>query len=173
MIINNVSFPSLKKAYPVLGKSRERDASSDQGKTRKQINDEIKEKFKDMLNPASKMSDSEKSAYEERINQKIKNGERLSAEEMLYLQSNNPGLFTLACRVQMQRQAFEQNLKSCRSKEEVEEAYNISVSSISRNDPAREPVLAAYSNVMQKFRKSNEYAKLPQTTEDKDNKRNG
>jgi hypothetical protein len=184
MIINNVSFPSLKKAYPAFVKNRKAGDSSDQVKNRKsaflstrakstkQSKEEFKEKYKDMLNPASKMSDSEKSTYEEKINRKIKNGEKLSGQEMQYLQMNNPGMFAMVCRIQMQRQALEDRLKSCRSKVEVEEAYCISVSNISRNDPAREPVLAAYSNVIQKFRKSSEYTKLPQTAEDKGKKRN-
>jgi hypothetical protein len=144
--------------------------TTDQVKTKKQIYDEFKEKMKEMLDPCHGMSEEDKAKYEEKINAKIKNGEKLSETEMRYIQLKSPYMYAQIKRVQLQRQALEDKLKNCHSKEEVEEAYNFSVSHINKDDPAKVPLLAAYDNVTGEFKKSGEYKSLPQKTKDEDKK---
>lgn len=152
--------------YSTPNKQRTADNSTDIVKTKKQVFDEIKKKVNEMLDHTSGMSDEEKADYEAKINQKIKNGEKLSDTEMRYIQNKSPYMYALISRVQLQRETLKNKLKNCRSKEEVEEAYNTSMSHIDKKDPARVPLQAAYNNVMEEFKKSSEYKNLPQKTDD-------
>lgn len=146
----------------------------DSNKTKQQIYSEIrsllKDKLDESLDPTSKMSDEEKADYERRINEKIKNGEKLTEAELQYIRIKSPYLYTMIARVQMQRQALEDRLKSCKSKEEVQDTYNFYVSNISKKDPAKEPLMAAYDNVTTEFKKTFQYKSLPEKRKDvKDN----
>lgn len=151
-------------------KNENKDNSSDDVKTKEQVYAEFRDKMKDILDPTSGMSDEEKARYDEKINQKIKNGEKLSDTEMRYIKVKSPYIYAMISRVQMQRQALENKLKNCRSKEEVEEAYNTAMMHVHKDDPAREPLCAAYDNVTKEFKKSSEYKDMPQKLEDKDDK---
>jgi hypothetical protein len=170
MVINVDSFFNQKGLLTSKYKIMEADISTDNVKTGEQIYDKIKESMKDIFDPLRGMSDKEKTDYEERISQKIKNGEKLSGEEMRYIQLKNPDLYAMVLRIQMQRQALENKLKNCRSKEEVKEAYEFSVSHIAKDDPAREPLQAAYNNVTKEFKKTSQYRNLPERREDGDKK---
>ncbi len=147
-------------------KKRSEDNSVEQINTHKQLLDECKEKINDLLDPTKGMSDEEKSSYEEKINQKIKIGAKLSASEMRYLQIKSPYLYAMISRVQMRRKVLEERLKCCRSKKEVEEAYNDAILHIGKKDPAKGPLIAAYDNVTKEFKKCSQYRALPQITED-------
>lgn len=170
MLINGESYFSLRQSFKVDHKNIKTDNSTDNVKTKKQIYDEFKEKVKAMLDPTSGMSDQEKAVYEDKVNQKIENGEELSDSEMRYIRIKSPYMYRLISRVQMQRQALKDKLKNCRSKEEVEDAYNFCISHIDKDDPAKKPLVAAYNNVTQEFKKSGEYKALPQKTDKKDEK---
>lgn len=52
---------------------------------------------------------------------KIKNGETLTNEELQYLQEKNPQLIQEYKKIRLERKAYENQLKHCESKEEVEQ----------------------------------------------------
>lgn len=172
MIVNVAGNPpkmkSLINTYKI-GKVSETPAIV---KTKQQIYSDIRDKMADRLkeafDPTSKMSDEEKKNYEEKINQKIKNGDKLTSSEMQYIRLKSPYLYAMISRIQFQRQVLEEKLKQCRSKEEVEEVYNSSISHISKKDPAKEPLMAAYTKVTLEFKKSSTYKNLPQKVEKED-----
>ncbi len=168
MEINNETYFTLNK--PISAEYENTDTINPKvnAKTKELIAREFKEKMKNLLDPTSGMSDEDKAKYEQKINQKIKNGEKLTSTEMNYLRIKSPYVYALISRVQLQRQALEDKLKNCRSKEEVEEAYNFAISHIAKDDPAREPLQAAYDNVTKEFKKSSEYKNLPRKTDNKD-----
>lgn len=170
MEINNETYFTLNK--PISAEYENTDTINPKvnAKTKELIAREFKEKMKNLLDPTSGMSDEDKAKYEQKINQKIKNGEKLTSTEMNYLRIKSPYVYALISRVQLQRQALEDKLKNCRSKEEVEEAYNFAISHIAKDDPAREPLQAAYDNVTKEFKKSSEYKNLPRKTDNKDKK---
>ncbi len=126
----------------------------------------ITKNISELLSPACGMTEEEKEEYLAHILAKLKSGEKLSGEEMRFLQAEDPVLYQQAARVQMMRDSLEARLKSCTSKEEAAEVYSDSLSSVSKEDPAKEYLIAAYQKVMEEFQKSDEYRKLPEKEED-------
>ncbi|MGB4661410.1 MAG: hypothetical protein WBI07_19720 [Mobilitalea sp.] len=177
MNINNGAYFSsnginkTNKLLTIYNKSENSDNTSTDVKSKEQIYTELRDKMKDILDPTSGMSEDEKVKYDEKINQKIKSGEKLSGTEMRYIKIKSPYMYAMISRVQMQRQALEDKLKNCRSKEEVEEIYNTAMMHVDKDDPAREPLCAAYDNVTKEFKKSSEYKSLPQKIEESEEER--
>lgn len=122
------------------------------------------------LDPTEGLSEEEKQAYEAKIMQKLRSGKKLTSEEMNYLRVKNPQLYAQAARVQAMRENLKKQLENCRSKEEVEKVYGNSVSMVSKNDPMKEAIVAAYDDVMKEFKKTDKYQALPQKEEDADEK---
>lgn len=120
----------------------------------------------ELLSPACGMTDAEKQAYLAKIRAKLERGEKLTAEEMRFLQAEDPILYQQAARVMAMREALENQLKHCSSKEEAEAIYSTAVSSVSEEDPMKTCIIAAYENVMEEFKKSDEYKNLPDTEEE-------
>lgn len=168
MFIRDLSDLPRNKWYSLKINQSDSNIASDKAKPKQQILDELKEKWKDILDPTGGMSDEEKARYEEKVNKKIKNGEKLTGAEMQFIRTKSPYLYAMISRVQLQRQALEEKLKHCRSKEEVEEAYNQSMMRISKKDPAKVPLQAAYNNVTEEFKKTGKYKNLPQNISDKE-----
>ncbi len=54
------------------------------------------------------------------ISSKVMSGQRLSSEELDYLQKNNPQLYSDYKEIQGEREAYERKLKNCKTKEEVD-----------------------------------------------------
>jgi len=174
MILNAASYTSKIKSFIDNNKTNKLSETTENASTKQQIFEEIRAKMKanlkDALDPTSNMTDEEKANYEMKINQKIKNGEKLSNSEMQFIRIKSPYMYALISRVQLQRQMLEEKLKNCRSKEEVEDAYNSCISHIDKDDPAKKPLFAAYTNVTQEFKKSSNYKSLPQKTEEEKDK---
>lgn len=131
---------------------------------------ELTTNISELLSPACGMSDEEKQAYLAHIQAKLKAGKKLTAEEMRFLQAEYPDLYLQAARVQSMRESFEQQLKSCRSKEAVETAFSTSMSMVSDKDPMKEAITAAYQDAYNEFKESGDYQKLPDTEEEKEEK---
>lgn len=127
---------------------------------------EITKNISELLSPACGMTDEEKTAYLNRIMGKLKSGKKLTAEEMRFLQAEDPALYQQAARVQAMRDGLEQRLKSCRSKEEAQTIFANAIDGVSDKDPLKEYIVAAYQDVMDEFQKSNEYKELPDTEEE-------
>ena len=111
-------------------------------------------------------SEEERQAFENKIQQKIKNGAKLSAKEMAYIRRTNPYIYQQVVRVQQRREALKEQLRHCRTKEEAQQVMSNAMTSISDKDPARDAMIAAVQNVSQQFRESEAYQKLPETEED-------
>lgn len=127
---------------------------------------DIESVLMEYLDPTAGMSEDEKKAYEERIMKKLRAGKKLTAEEMNYLRAKNPQLYAQAARVQAMRENLENQLKNCRSKEEVEKVYGNAISMVAKDDPMKEAIVAAYDDVMKEFKKTNQYQALPEKEED-------
>ncbi|WP_075721319.1 hypothetical protein [Roseburia sp. 499] len=127
---------------------------------------DIESVLMEYLDPTAGMSEDEKKAYEERIMQKLRAGKKLTAEEMNYLRAKNPQLYAQAARVQAMRENLENQLKNCRSKEEVEKVYGNAISMVAKDDPMKEAIVAAYDDVMKEFKKTEQYQALPEKEED-------
>lgn len=112
------------------------------------------------------MSEEEKEKRLKKIEQKLKNGKKLTAEELSFIQRYYPEKYPAIKRIQVMRESLEERLAHASSKEEVQDIYNVAVGMVSEKDPYKEEILSAYQDVLQEFKKSSVYQKLPQKTED-------
>lgn len=126
----------------------------------------ITENISELLSPACGMTEEEKEAYLSKIMAKLKSGKKLTAEEMRFLQAENPVLYQQAARVQAMRDSLETRLAHATSKENAVSIYSDAVSHIGGNDPMKEYIVAAYDDAMKEFRKTDTYQQLPQTEKD-------
>lgn len=113
------------------------------------------------------MDEEQKVAYEQKIRQKMKSGRKLTAEEMNYLRLYHPDLYRSAMRVETSRKILRTKLKSCKSKEEVQNVISVQneVLKAMEGDPDREYMAAMVKHEVEEFQKSSVYARLPETIE--------
>ena len=112
------------------------------------------------------LSDEEKAKKDAEILTKLKFGKKLTPEELRYLQKVNPIMYAQAMRVQAMAKAVEEQVKHARSKEEANQIVSNAMSGISKEDPAREYMVAAMDRVSSEMHKSPGYNRLPNTEAD-------
>lgn len=130
------------------------------GKTRNEIWQDV---IENVIDPTSGMDEAARKNYESKIEQKLKNGKRLTAEEMNYLRVHNPELYRTAMRVELSRKALKEQLKNCRSKEEVQQVVSLQMERVSamKKEPDKEFMAAMINHEVEEFKKSSDYARLP------------
>lgn len=133
--------------------------------------DEVWKKFRNsLLDPAEDVDEEKRKAYEQKIMAKLKSGKRLTSQELSYLRMHNPEMYKIAMRVEMARQALRNRLKSCKSKEEVQQVISGQMEVIKTmreaGDPATEYMEAMADHEIKTLRESGAYARLPERTED-------
>ena len=69
---------------------------------------------------ADLMKQNTSSVSRQQIDVKMRSGKRLSAAEMEYLKENDPQTYQKAKQIEMEREAYERDLKQCTTKEEVQ-----------------------------------------------------
>ena len=126
-----------------------------------------KEVLETMVDPTSGMDDMERANYEQKIIQKLKSGRRLTSEELDYLRIHNPDMYRIAVRVETERKALKTKLSNCKSKEEVQQVISVEMEVLKamKGDPAQEYMTAMVKKEVQDFKKTSEYARLPQKQE--------
>lgn len=126
----------------------------------------ITETISELLSPACGMTEEEKQSYLAKIRAKLKSGQKLTGEEMRFLQAEDPILYQQAARVQSMRDSLEVRLKHSTSRQSAATIYSDALSMIPENDPMKEYIVAAYDNAMKEFKNSDAYQSLPKTEED-------
>lgn len=132
--------------------------------------EQITEKIKELMDPTAGMSDAEKKRYDQEVMAKVYAGKELTPEELRYIRMNYPALYPQVLRVQIQRKAFEERIKNCRSKQEVEDVFNEAMMRVSQDDPMCTVLYAAYTDVYEEFKETDAYEELPEKTEEEENK---
>lgn len=116
------------------------------------------------------------------IDTKLKSGQELSDAELEYLKENSPELYKEAMDIKHEREAYEAELRACKTKEDVErlrenkiQGYLSQINSIkgsSMPKAAKTSALLkiamrinAISNEHMQFLATNDYAELPETDE--------
>lgn len=132
----------------------------------------ITQNISELLSPACGMSDEEKNRYLQQIIAKLKAGKKLTAEEMRFLQAENPQLYQQAARIQAMRDSLTASLEHCSSKKEATEIFTQAMSSVSDKDPMKEFVVAAYQDAYDEFRNSDQFESLPEETDEDKTKTN-
>ncbi len=130
----------------------------------------LKVAVQDFLDPTAGMTDAQRERFVKKLYAKIQSGKKLTADEMAYLRKYDPVTYMKVARIQAQREALEAQLKSCKSKEEVQKVYTDAVIRVPEDDPAREELMAAYADAYDEFKKSDDYGSLPQKDDDRDKK---
>lgn len=117
--------------------------------------------IEDFLDPTAGMTDAQRERFIRELYAKIQSGRKLTPDEMQYLRRYDPVTYLKVARIQAQREALENRLKNCKSKEEAQEVYTDTVARIPEDDPARKELMAAYDRVYEEFKESGDYRTLP------------
>lgn len=125
---------------------------------------------KEAYDTAKYGSEENQKRLEESINRKINSGQKLTEKEMNYIRAKNPAAYKHVLRVQTKREAFENKLKNCKSKEEVKEAYDFEILHISKDDPDIKAIISATDNAVMEFKKTSEYKGLPEKVQEEETK---
>lgn len=133
--------------------------------------DEVLQEFrKNLLDSTNGMDEEQQKKYERKIIAKLESGKRLTPKEMNFLRVHNPHMYEVAQRVEMARQALRERLKRCKSKEEVQQEISIQMEIVKTMEQAGDPdtkyMAAMVDHESKTFRESEQYSKLPQTTEE-------
>lgn len=81
----------------------------------------VKKLLKDQQEKAADlMKQNTSSVSREKIDMKMRSGKKLTAAEMDYLKENDPQTWQKAKQIEMEREAYERELKQCKTKEEVQ-----------------------------------------------------
>lgn len=128
-----------------------------------------KKALEDIMDPTSRMSEAQEKEYHNKILKKLKQGRRLTTEEKNYLQIHDPEMYKVAVRVEISRKRFTEQAKHCKSKEEFQ-ALLCNAASTVEKDPMKEYIQAAISYEAQNIRKTPQYAALPDTNSEADEK---
>lgn len=119
----------------------------------------------------SGMSEEEKQDYEKKIRAKLQRGANLSAEELNYLRIHNPELYRSAMRVKTAKQQLKEQLRHCKSKQEANALIGRAISRISDKDPDKTYLTAGLREVAEEFKKSFQYARLPEINDQRKDKK--
>lgn len=178
------SLHSYTKSMSMQMKWQQKKASGDYGagKTKYAVsgNSWMKEQTEGTDHPA-RTSDSAKELG--KIRTKLNTGKRLTSDEMAYLAEHDPELYKKAKTIEMERQAYEQELKRCKTKEDVQRlkmsraASALSTVNEVKNDPnipsgkklglivQEHCKFSAIESATQDFIDSGRYSKLPSEQE--------
>ncbi len=96
---------------------------------------------------------------------KLRVGKKLSPSEMSFLSKHAPELYNKAVRVELDRQAYKQALKNCKTRDEAKSLHRLrtimSAGEVSRGDSEEaEMRMNASSRTMREFMSSTNYAAL-------------
>lgn len=152
------------------GKSFQMTSGSVQG-VQEREQDIWKKVCEQLTDITSGMSEEEKQDYEKKIRAKLQRGANLSVEELNYLRIHNPELYRSAMRVKTAKQQLKEQLRHCKSKQEANTLIVRAISRISDKDPDKTYLTAGLRKVAEEFKKSFRYARLPETNDQKKDKK--
>lgn len=156
-LMNN---PEQAAAGQTAGSSQTVEGAQEEELTARQL---LKKELEAMYDPMDDMTEEQHAVYKKKLMAKIQSGKKLTSQEMNYLRVHDPAAYRMARRMEYKRMKLEQRLKHCRSKEEVEEVFNQSMEGISKEDPDREALMNTYQVAYEEFKKTMQYARLPET----------
>lgn len=134
---------------------------------------ELADFFLKKVNETEDMTQKHRADMDARIMAKLKAGKKLTPEELNYLRRTNSMMYAQALRIQHMAEAVEEQLKHAKSKEEADRIVSSTLLGVSKNDPAREYIVAAVNRISSEFHKSGAYNKLPGTIEEAEKKKEG
>lgn len=102
------------------------------------------------------------------LENKVRSGQTLTVRELALLKKHSPVLYSLALEIQLSKEIFEEQLKNCNSKEEVEQLMNRTLivmnakikSATGDLKQNQITLLNVYKKILNEFKKSSEYNQL-------------
>lgn len=159
-LLQELMNPEQTAAGQGAGSRPAADGTQEEELTARQL---LKKELEAMYDPMDDMTEEQHAVYKNKLMAKIQSGKKLSSQEMNYLRVHDPAAYRMARRMEYKRMKLEQRLKHCRSKEEVEEVFTQSMDGISEDDPDREALMKTYQTAYEEFKKTMQYARLPET----------
>lgn len=111
-------------------------------------------------------SDKKNRKLEGQITQKLKAGKPLTPKELAFLKKYNATLYRYAVIAETKRKCVENQLKNCRSKEDVQKVQENAMSEVDLKSPVGEFISQAANYAIDEFKKSEAYSKLPATNKE-------
>lgn len=132
-------------------------------KSTQNINQVIKEALFKMSDPTPDMTDEERESYHRKLLAKLESGQKLTSQELAFLRTNDPAAYQKARRMEQKRQWLTEQMKKCKSKQEVSDVVSDAIAHVSEKDPDRNAIIATYREAYKEFRKTPGYCRLPDT----------
>lgn len=105
-----------------------------------------------------------------RITGKLKAGKKLTSKELQYLKRFCQELYVEAIKIQRKRNAFEQKIENCQTKEEVMAAMAFEMAHVIEEGENVETLMNAYEDILKEYKKTNKFNALPDREEDEEKK---
>ena len=118
-------------------------------KSTQNINQVIKEALFKMSDPTPNMTDEERESYHRKLLAKLESGQKLTSQELAFLRTNDPAAYQKARRMEQKRQWLTEQMKKCKSKQEVLDVVNDAIAHVSEKDPNRNAIIATYREALQ------------------------
>lgn len=99
--------------------------------------------------------------YKKKLESKISKGLKLTRTQMNYLKKNNKELYKKVFKIQRKRAGLNYKLRSCKSKAEVQDII-LTIWDQEKETPEKGLLEAAFQNIIEEFKESLEYKKLPE-----------
>lgn len=179
--------PALKGDFNLVKSEGLKDVKTFLEDMKSELDEFIQDKL-DLMNPAI-MTEEERLDYEEEMKlykeayKKAISGAELTDEEMRLIFKHNPTLYKILLEAKILREAYKEQLKNCKSKEEVANlklAYDIAITSNIKEakasgDEEEEMRQVVFKNTIddehKQFLESAEYKKLPDKVKKEDDRR--
>ena len=100
-------------------------------KSTQNINQVIKEALFKMSDPTPDMTDEERESYHRKLLAKLESGQKLTSQELAFLRTNDPAAYQKARRMEQKRQWLTEQMKKCKSKQEVSDVVNDAIAHVS------------------------------------------
>ena len=120
----------------------------------------IKEALFKMSDPTPDMTDEERESYHRKLLAKLESGQKLTSQELAFLRTNDPAAYQKARRMEQKRQWLTEQMKKCKSKQEVSDVVNDAIAHVSEKGSDRNAIIATYREAYKEF-----FAKLPVTAD--------
>ncbi len=147
------------------------DISSADEKSTEKLGTEIAASIREKIEESKNSSEQNDEKMMTKIMAKLKSGKKLSQKEESYLKQHDPELYIQYLRIRRMAETMASRLKHANSKEEVNDIIMQSISGISDKDQYKEYIVAALDEVAKEFKKSDNYRKLPSTSEEAEEKK--
>lgn len=154
------------KNYAVENKLNDQDNSSSDKVTEKRNSiGSLLQSIDENIEKANQNKEKKNEKTTRKIIAKMKAGKKLSSKEMEYLKRFCKELYAEAIKIQRKRNAFEEKIEHCQTKQEVMAAMTFEMGHVIEEGENVEVLMNGFENVLKEFKKTNKFNRLPDRQE--------